>query len=285
MLARSRKVHYLHEPFNPKAFDPEVCELRFEREFTYLCESNSAEARPCLERCLRSSPRLSAPRSPAAPMAGALRRFRVAARGAIRCALSQRPLMKDPHALFSAEWLAECFDMDVVVSIRHPAAFVGSLVVAGWTFRFEQLLEQPLLMAHHLEGQRDAIEAQARAPGDIVDQGIALWNAIYSVVAGYRTRHPDWIFVRHEDLSRDPVRGFADLHARLGLAYTARIARAVADHSGDHNPAERHAGDPVRRDSRANVESWRSRLGHEAIERVRFGTAKVATHYYDADDW
>lgn len=32
-------------------------------------------------------------------------------------------LCKDPIAVFSAPWLADTFDMDVVVTIRHPAAW------------------------------------------------------------------------------------------------------------------------------------------------------------------
>ena len=47
-----------------------------------------------------------------------------------------RPLLKDPIAIMSCEWLAETFNMDVIVVIRHPAAFVASLKVAGWEFAF-----------------------------------------------------------------------------------------------------------------------------------------------------
>jgi hypothetical protein len=34
-----------------------------------------------------------------------------------------RPLLKDPIAIFSAPWFAEKFDGQIVVTIRHPAAF------------------------------------------------------------------------------------------------------------------------------------------------------------------
>ncbi|MEZ5335099.1 MAG: sulfotransferase [Methanolobus sp.] len=48
----------------------------------------------------------------------------------------KRPLVKDPVAIFSAEWLYKTFDMDVFVTIRHPAAFVSSFKKLGWTYDY-----------------------------------------------------------------------------------------------------------------------------------------------------
>ncbi len=42
-----------------------------------------------------------------------------------------RPLIKDPIGLFSYKWLVSKFDMDVLVLIKHPAAFVSSLKKNG----------------------------------------------------------------------------------------------------------------------------------------------------------
>jgi hypothetical protein len=197
----------------------------------------------------------------------------------------RRALMKDPHAVFSAEWLADTFDMDVVMLVRHPAAFVGSLKKAQWAFRFDQLLEQPLLMTRHLEALRSRIEDAAHGSLDIVDQGILLWNAIYGVVAGYRDRRPEWIFRRHEDLSRDPARAFEELFETLGLRFTRRAKREVERRSRAGNPIEPQAGDPIRRDSRANLGSWLRRLTPHEIERVRKGTEDVARHFYGDEEW
>src|SRR6185369_8506201 len=36
-----------------------------------------------------------------------------------------RAVIKDPIAVFSAEWLADRFDAHVITVIRHPAAFVS----------------------------------------------------------------------------------------------------------------------------------------------------------------
>ena len=285
MIARSRAVEYLHEPFNPDAFNPGICQARFEREFTYVCGENADPYRVGLERCLRFQygfgPGLRTIRTAKA----AVRLSRELGRFTISRLGRARPLMKDPHAVFSADWLARTFDMDVFVLIRHPAAFVGSIKKARWFFRFEQFLEQPLLMQRHLGRFRREIEALAKEEGDIVDQGILLWNAIYHVVAGYRDSHPGWIFVRHEDLSREPVPAFSDVFRRLGLDYTDAVQRAIADFSGSHNPSEQHSGSEIRRDSRANIRNWTKQLTSEEIQRVKDGTREIAAHFYGREDW
>jgi hypothetical protein len=56
------------------------------------------------------------------------------------------PLIKDPIALFAAEWLADVFGVRVVVLIRHPAAFAASLKRLNWTHPFGDFLAQPLFM-------------------------------------------------------------------------------------------------------------------------------------------
>jgi len=49
---------------------------------------------------------------------------------------NDRPLIKDPIAIFSTEWLCKKFNMKVLVMIRHPAAFCSSLKIKNWAFNF-----------------------------------------------------------------------------------------------------------------------------------------------------
>ncbi len=74
------------------------------------------------------------------------------------------PLVKDPIALFSAEWLAATFDMRVLVMIRHPAAFAASIRRRGWRHRFADFLEQPLLMRDLLGAVRGRDPGGERPP-------------------------------------------------------------------------------------------------------------------------
>lgn len=285
MIAESPAVRYIHEPFNPDAFRPGICAARFPSEFTYVCAENASAYVDDLRRCFELRYAFRQGLGAVGTPAEALRAIRDSGRFALSRLRRARPLVKDPHAVFAAEWLAEAFGMDVVVTIRHPAAFVGSLKRARWTFRFEQFLDQPLLMQHHLHPFRAEIAELATRTADIVDQGILLWNAIYAVVLKYKGAHPDWIFVRHEDLSREPASAFFDIFQGLGLKYTDSVRRAIADFSGPHNPGEQHSGSRIRRDSVSNIWNWKKRLTIEEIRRVRERTTSIAGQFYGEEDW
>ena len=112
------------------------------------------------------------------------------------------PLLKDPIAVFSAEWLNTTFGTEPVLLVRHPAAFAASVKRLDLRHPFGHFLAQPLLMRDWLEPYAEQLETFARREQDIVDQAILLWNVIHHALAEYRTRHPDWILLRLEDLSR-----------------------------------------------------------------------------------
>ncbi len=192
---------------------------------------------------------------------------------------SSRVIYKDPLAFFSAEWLAAHFGMRPVVMIRHPRAFVSSLLVKGWNFDFTNLSSQPKLM-ETLAPFREQIAAYARRQPDIVDQGILLWNCIYHRADVYREKHPDWVFARHEDLSRDPVSGFRALFKAVDLHFGPKQARFVEQVSGSHNPSDQD-GFGVRLDSRKNLDNWKKRLTNEQIDRIDRGTETVCARFYE----
>ena len=164
-----------------------------------------------------------------------------------------RPLLKDPIALFSGPWLYKKFGMDVVVVIRHPAAFAGSLKRKHWTFDFNHFKDQPLLMRDHFTPFAGEIEQYAAEEHDIIDQSILLWRLMHYMISKYKKEYSGWIFIRHEDLSSDPVNGFKSLFKSLSLEYNDAIDREIKLHSDDANK------DVVEKKEEIGRASWRER--------------------------
>ncbi len=110
---------------------------------------------------------------------------------------------------------------------------------------------------------------------------------IYTVAQRYQQRYPEWIFLRHEDISRRPRPEFAALFAQLGLDLSPAVARAIAETSSSRNPREARSGQAhdLWRDSRANVWSWVWRLTPDEVEYIRRETADVARFFYTDADW
>jgi hypothetical protein len=197
-----------------------------------------------------------------------------------------RPLLKDPIAVFSAEWLAERFDMDVVILVRHPGAFAWSYKRINEPNRLADLLDQKTLMEGILAPYAVEVERAARTD-DPIRQAATLWRIVYATVAGYRHRHPEWVIERHEDLSVDPLGRFSNLTERLDLPFTSRTRRFIDRTTNPHNPVEapHDVLHHIRRNSRRNISVWQRRLTPEEIGRVRGLTEDVADLFYTPASW
>lgn len=285
MLAGSPNVGYVHEPFNVHRW-PNWVPVRLPHVYMYLCRENEALYERAIEDVLEF-------RYPVRNVLAA-EDLRHVAQVAAEFPLSlyyrlrrMRPLLKDPIALMSAEWLAERFGAEVVVMIRHPAAFASSIKRLNWRFDFENWRDQPLLQRDLIDAYEREIREFAEREHDLVDQAILMWNVLHHVIRAYRERHPEWVFLRHEDLSEEPLKGFRELFDRLDLTWDAlaedAIVRSSTDATRKEVPTYLHR--TVRRDSRAARWTWLTRLTEEERERVRRGTLTVAGDFYDEEDW
>ena len=283
MLALAPGVAYVHEPFSPRTA-PGLSPARFDRYFTVVTSQNDARYRPGLERTVRFRYGLGAQlRSLRSPrdVARTGRDFTRVARARLTGA---RPLVKDPIALLSAEWLADSFGMDVVVLIRHPAAFAASLKRLGWKHSFATFIQDGRV-PHVLRPYEAEIREQAAQPGETLAQAALLWRVLYNAVDGYRERHPGWSFLRHEDVSAEPVATFERLYSKLGLDFTQSARQSIARASAPDNPAELPTPHAVKLASAASLGRWRGDLTAGEVETLRERTRDVWPRFYSDEDW
>jgi hypothetical protein len=283
MLALAPGVAYIHEPFNPRTAAG-LSPARFDRYFTVVTSENEARYRPGLEQTIRFRYGLGAQLGTLRGVADVARTGRDLVRVGRDRLTGARPLVKDPIALLSAEWLAESFEMDVVVLIRHPAAFAASLKRLGWKHSFATFIQDGEVpeVVRPFEAE---IREQAERPGETLAQAALLWRLLYNAVDGYRERHPDWAFVRHEDASAEPLATFERLYAELGLDFTSAAREAIARASAPDNPAELTTPHAVELDSAASLGRWRDDLTAEEVETLRERTRDVWPRFYSDEDW
>jgi hypothetical protein len=284
MLAAAAGTAYISEPLNilhrPGVFHTEV-----KYWYQYICDDNEHEFLPAYEDLLEFDYHLWDEIRSLRSKRDVLRMgrdFYIFYNGLMR---GQRPLWKDPFAVFSTPWFARRLNCKIVITVRHPAACVSSLQRLQWSFDFENLLDQPLLMRDHLGPYREAMLSMQK--DDIVGQAALLWKMIYRTVQLIREQHPDFLIVRHEDLSLDPIPGFRSLYTSLGLEFTPRVEKIIRNSSSAENPGElsRRKVHAVKVNSRANVNNWKRRLTTEEIERIRKMTDDIAKLYYSDAEW
>lgn len=190
-----------------------------------------------------------------------------------------RYLLKDPIALLSAGWLNERYDLKVVCMIRNPFAFVGSLKKQGWDFDFQNFLNQDELMRTWLSGFKDEIEKVA-AEGDFIDRVSLLWNVLNFVILEYQKKYPEWFFIKHGRLARDPVKNFKKMFRYLELDFTNEIENYIRKFTSEKNPAEAKSNEYQPRDAEKVIQAWRKRLTDEEIERVKEATSEICNQLY-----
>ena len=283
MLALAPGVAYIHEPFSPKT-PKGLSPAGFERYFTVVTAENEARYRPGLERTLALRYDLGAQLRWARGWRDVARipvdyRRLLAARRSAR-----RPLVKDPIALLSADWLVQSFGVQAVVLIRHPAAFAASLKRLGWEHSFATFFENGRL-PEVLRPYEAEIREQADRPGEILEQAALLWRLLYGAVAAYRERHPDWLFLRHEDASLDPLGTFEGLYRELGLELTEDARREITQATAADNPAQLDRPHAVKLDSAASLGRWREQLTTDEIKTLRERTSDVWPRFYSDEDW
>lgn len=284
VLAAHPHVGYIHEPFNILQ-RPGVCGPVFQYWFHYVSEEIEHNCLPALRRTLSFQFRLGAALRSSRTTWERLDAIRQYCRWRAWRRKGRRPLVKDPLALLSAQWLARRFDMSVIVLIRHPAAFAGSLKKAGWEHPFGHFLQQPMLMRDHLGRYETEFRDLAASPRPILDQAILLWNVLHGRIREYRESQPDWLFVRYEDVAAQPQKLFRQMCEYAGLEFCDPVARSVAYHCSADNPVETDRPHEVVRNSHANIKAWAGRLSDAEVRTVKEKTMETWKAFYTEQDW
>ncbi|MHA3702723.1 sulfotransferase [Jatrophihabitans sp. YIM 134969] len=286
VLATAAGVRFVYEPFNAQ-----IGLTGIPQQFTYVAVGSRWEpvVAPLVEDLLHGRPRFH-PSTIDAPVSGPkkLLRATLGSRTQVHHRVDvlrggDRWLLKDPMAALSAEWLHRRFGAPTVVTVRHPAAVVHSYLRLGWTFGLEDLAAQPDLVEAF-----DLAELVGRGGGyERVESAARLWAALYTVLGTVTDRNDGVLAVRHEDVSAQPDRWFAKLHAHVGLVYDLRAQRHVQATTGTHKPAAPtdDAVHTLRRDSRADLGRWRRDLEPADAATIRRITEPVAAGWYADDDW
>lgn len=199
-------------------------------------------------------------------------------------------LIKDPIGLFASEWYYQQYNTENVILIRHPAAFVFSIMRVNWWHAFEDFLPGKNLPPAVQEKFWDKIKKKSGKDDDIISNASLLWCVLYFYVSELFLKYKDnsrWHFVRHEDLSRDPENEIAILIKKLGLKQTRRQVNRIKElcygkTQIDLNTEKVHV---IKRDSKKMVKKWKEALTSDQIGKIREQSQEVSRHFYSDEDW
>ena len=183
-------------------------------------------------------------------------------------------ILVEPLGLLSSEWFANTYKCKIVIIIRHPAAIISSLKINKIKYRFlndNSLLTQNDFVKDHInlliKDKKDI-----PGPNDIIGQGILMWKILYNYVLKLQNNNNNWIFVKHEDLSLDPIKEFKVIFNKLGLLFSNKTINKINILCSEDNknyllPDER---DNNKRNSKELIYRWHEILTEEEIEAVAY---------------
>jgi hypothetical protein len=126
-------------------------------------------------------------------------------------------IVKSANCGFSLEWIARRYSPRVVVQRRNPLNVVSSWMALDIE---PDPLDNPAV--RRLWVSPLGLNGPAKGASRVAQ---VAWTVGVLTVALKETadRHPDWIVVSHDDLSRAPYEGFTSLFAQIGLPWTPRV--------------------------------------------------------------
>jgi hypothetical protein len=298
MLRAAGGFVHLNEPFNPKrppGCSPGILNAHVPVGYLYITAENGEEYRSALRDTFRFRYRHLAELRANRTWFDLAKMAKYSSTFAAGALTGKRPLLDDPYASLASEWIAEQFDGQVALLVRHPAAMVASYRKLGYRAHFRHFLDQPMLMADWLEPWRAEMEALVETE-DRIAQVATFWRVLHHVLGEMADRSARIHVVRYEDLCFDPEGAYEALFTSLGLEFNARArAEVVRGASGSsrnkshswrfsrHGGLSRTAFRPM--DSKAMINAWRTTVDPDEAARIRKITAGVADRFYTDADW
>jgi len=114
---------------------------------------------------------------------------------------------------------------------------------------------------------------------DLIGSAIIGWKVLHHQILLYRKKYPNWHFVRHEDLSVNPINYFQILYEKLNLDFTRKVSSAILK-STSGNGLEGN-----QRNAALNVAKWKKILSKKEIERIKKQTGDYYPLFYSENEW
>jgi hypothetical protein len=180
-----------------------------------------------------------------------------------------RVVAKSIHAQLSIEWLADAFDVDVVLLLRHPANVLASWLELNLKDgRNETLEHSTAVRTRYLDPW--GIGPPGPDPIEQMSWRICLLAAAIEDVSN---RHPEWPVRRHEQLCVNPVHEFEQLYGDLRLDWAPSSEEFLRAHNAPGS------GFVIDRIASELSDSWKTRLDDRHLDTLRrvVGTFPITT--------
>ena len=240
LLATCDNTFYIHEPFNPDSIWNAAFPTPIQNY--YLCEENGFPYKQLLRRILQLNPKFKGQwkKSIAEQQTKHIR----AHSRHIDSNRAYVPIIKDPTALYSSEWLYDNFRVKPVILLRNPISIVRSLLRLGWASNLtgSAIRGQPLLLSRicAVDPEVSVYGKEATWDGqDPLTRAVNFVGFNYRFIAAMKRLHPDWHYINYEWLTHNPD-GVLELVEQLEMTPTDLTRQALYSETEEFDSALAH---------------------------------------------
>lgn len=185
--------------------------------------------------------------------------FNYLIRTSIKECFASRVVIKFVRAQFIIPFLVERYKPQGVVHIsRHPMAVIQSLLSAKWQWNFSEICLSDLYWREIGIDHCSLVEEIKQYDNAREEEKIA---ALWAITEREIRKTSGVIYIKYEDLLKDPNEGFAQLFKDMGLSYSGSV-----DYSKDSPVTE---GNRMGASLEDRLNSWRYQMPVKTQDRVR----------------
>lgn len=195
-----------------------------------------------------------------------------------------RPLIKDPFSIFSSEWLVNQFSVKPIILIRHPGPIFDSFKRLKWGVDLPNITNKSVTTDKSFE--ISTTDNNQESNKDIAEQVGLMWSKIYDSVTELKEEHPNWLFIRYEDIFTNIERNFEKIFSYLGLALSDAILAKIYHYTSKGYFPDDKKSNTSEIDRSDLLNGWKSRISDEEIDNLTTHLdQKVFNSYYKNSSW
>lgn len=119
-----------------------------------------------------------------------------------------------------------------------------------------------------------------------LEDAICCWKVMNYIIDQYQQKFPHWLFMRHEDLSNNFIKGFKKIYSAFGLNWSNYVCERIEEHCQSGNLKDpKTCVHILKRDSQSTTRLWKSILSQDEIDSIYLSTKSIASKFYSDEDW
>lgn len=259
---------YRYEPMNMKMFDDSYRgDFPVRHHFHYITEEEKVSFIKYYDNLLRYNPYSLRKLARKSQLKGIIKYCRLE----YNSFKSTDTIIKDPLALFSAEFLYQRYSAKVVVLLRNPFGYVHSIMRKGWRSNPANLLLQDELLSDLMETQIvGELKNFVPSKDNIFEEAVLRWKVYHSVIIRYMNSHrSNWHFVKHEDLVDKPLENFEDICAYLDIDFKDKMRDFIQLSTTTNKAIDTNLTHNLVRNSKREVSRWMAELSDDQIKYIK----------------